>query len=151
MSARKQLEYAPDPHKFDLVTDRWDNQGRRTGPRNGYRKFITGAGEYYERPVNSGNLWLENNQPAGRVICEFNDKGHIVKKEFDFTAEHLAYVPPPTGAEKIAGELAAERARSAQLEAELNAIRKERSAVQPVVKNHAPEPTPAAPKLTKRE
>ena len=138
--ARKTLEYKPDPNKFDLVVDRWNSQGHKIA-HNPYRKFIKEGGEFYERPVNSGNLWLENNQPAGRVICEFNDKGHIVSKVFDHAAEHIEYVPGPTGAEKIAAELSAERAKSAQLEAELRAITKERDEVLEVKtapKNYAP-------------
>lgn len=136
-SARKTLEYKPDPNKFDLVTHRWDNQGKLIA-KNPYRKFIVEGREYYERPVNSGNLWFENNQPAGRVICEFNDKGHIAKKEFDFSATHTEFIAAPTGSELLAAELVAERAKSAQLEAELRAITKERE-----VTNYAPQaPTP---------
>ena len=130
--AKRVLEYVPDPNKFDLVVDRWDGQGQRVGQRNTYRKYITSQhGELYERPVNSGNLWYENNQPAGRVHLEFNDKGHILKKEFKIGEQHLAYVAPPTGAAKMAAELAAERAKSAHLEAELRAINKEREDKQP--------------------
>lgn len=147
------LEYKPDPNKFDLQTHRWDSQGTLVAV-NHYRKFIRDGAEYYERPLNSGNLWHENNQPAGRVICEFNDKGHIAKKEFDFTAAHVEYQAPPTGAQKIAAELAQERAKSAALEAELRAVRKERedrTAEQPV-KNFAPQASAkTAPKLQKTE
>lgn len=156
MEARKPLEHIPDPNKFDLTVDRWNSQGHRVGPRNPYRKYIIAGSEYYERPLNSGNLWLENNRPAGRVICEFNEKGHITKKEFDFGAAHTAYIPAPTGAEKLAGELAAERAKSAQLEAELRAITREREAKQPgtaaplgEVRNYAPQ-VAMQPKLTKQ-
>jgi hypothetical protein len=123
---RRPLEYVPDPNKFDLVVDRWDGQGMRVGPRNLYRKYILDGKEYYERPVNSGNLWFENNQPAGRVLLEFNEKGHIAKKEFDFTAKHETYVPVPSGQEKLSAELSAEKAKTAQLQAELAAIMNER-------------------------
>lgn len=132
--ASKTLEYVPDPNKFDLTVQRWNSQGQLQGKPNHYRKFILGDRELYERPLNSGNLWLENNQPAGRVICEFNEKGHIVSKRFDFEAKHVEFVPPPTGAEKIAAELAA-------VKAELAAIKKETEA--------KAEPAKAPPKLTK--
>lgn len=140
MQARKQmLEPVSDPNKFDLVVDRWDSQGHRTGPRKTYRKFINGDGEFYERPVGSGNLWLENNQPAGRVIYKTNEAGHIYDKKFDFDAKHIDWSPAPTGAEKVAAELASERAKNAQLEAELRAILKERE----------PQATKSVPKLSK--
>jgi hypothetical protein len=148
VNARKVLEYKPDPNKFDLVVQRWDGQGQKIA-ENHYRKFITADGEMYERPVNSGNLWLANNQPAGRVICEFNDKGHIVSKVFDPTAKHTVYSPAPTGAEKLSGELAAERAKNAQLEAELRAITKDREDA--AVETVKEAPKNYAPKLTKRE
>ena len=153
-SARKTLEYKPDPDKFDLITHRWDNQGRLIA-KNPYRKFIMNGAEYYERPVNSGNLWLENNKPAGRVLLEFNEKGHIAKKTFDFEAAHVAYSEPPTGAEMVSQELEAERKRNAALEMELRAMRAEREAkeapVKKEVKNFAPEAKAAPPKLSKTE
>ena len=48
----------------------------------------------YERPVNSGNLFYENNQPAGRVEVTRDAKGRIVGKEFDFTAKHKEFRTP---------------------------------------------------------
>jgi hypothetical protein len=150
------MQYESDPNKFDLIVDRWDAQGNRVGGRNTYRKYIQNGSEYYERPVNSGNLWFENNTPAGRVICEFNDKGHIVKKEFDFTAKHVAFIPAPTGAEKIAAQLASEQAANAALRAELDAIKKDKEPQKPV-QNFAPQAAAksaekqAPPKLSKPE
>ncbi len=143
MQSAKQIKYVSDPNKFDLRTHVWDNQGHLV-QKNLYRKFILSGSEYYERPVNSGNLWFENNQPAGRVICTFNEQGHIASKEFDFKAEHVEYIPAPTGAEKMAHELAAAHAKNAQLEAELKAINQD--------KRPAPieEAAPKAPTLNKR-
>lgn len=129
--AVRQLEYTPNPNKFDLRTHVWDNQGHLVR-ENLYRSFIVGGAHYFERPVNSGNLWLENNQPAGRVECKFNDKGHIISKAFDFTAPHKDFTAPLQGAAKVHYELEQERARSAQLEAELAQIRQEREAIQAV-------------------
>lgn len=128
MSARKTIEYVPDPNKFDLVVHRWDTQGRLTGKPNHYRKYIVGGAEYYERPVNSGNLWHPNNQPAGRVLCQFDDNGKIIKKDFDFAAEHIHYVPPLTGDAKIAAELASSKAEIEALRKELSSLGKERAA-----------------------
>ena len=150
-AARKQLEYTPDPNKFDLVTHRWDAQGKLVhfAP---YRKFIQSGVEYYERPVNSGNLWYENNQPAGRVICEFNEKGHICSKAFDLSAQHVDYTPPLTGDQKLAAQLSTTMDENAALKAELAAIKKDREPVvvqaEPAApKNHAPQASakPAQP------
>lgn len=125
MQPKRVLDYVPDPSKFDLVTDRWDSQGQRV-LTNKYRKYIVEGREYYERPVNSGNLWFENNQPAGRVLLEFNDQGHIVSKSFDHEAKHVAYVAPPSGAQKLAAELETTQSALAAAKAELEAIKKER-------------------------
>lgn len=126
MQATKRLEYVADPNKFDTRTHIWDAQGKLVA-KNPYRLFIVQGNQYFERPVNSGNLWTEGNQPAGRVECKFNDKGHIVSKEFDFTAPHKKWVAPLTGDSKLHYELEQERARTAELEAELAAIRGERA------------------------
>lgn len=124
MASSKQLKYEPDPNKFDLRTHTWDSQGNLVH-RNPYRSYIMDGKQYFERPVNSGNLWFENNQPAGRVELTFNEAGHIATKKFNFGAPHQEYSPPLQGAEKIHFELEQERARSAQLKAELEAIKKE--------------------------
>lgn len=123
-TAKKIVEYTPDPGKFDLTVQRWDAQGQLTA-NNPYRMYIMDGEKLFERPLNSGNLWYENNQPAGRMICEFNDKGHIIKKEFKRDVPHIAYEKPLTGAEKVAAQLAATEARASALEAELAQIRKE--------------------------
>lgn len=123
----KQLEYVPDPNKFDLQTHAWDAQGHLVR-ENPYRSYIIEGRQYFERPVNSGNLWFENNQPAGRVDLTFNDKGHIIKKDFKFDEPHRDYVAPLNGAEKVHYELEQERSRVAALEAELASIKKEQTA-----------------------
>ena len=148
MKPAKKIDYVPDPNKFDLVTDRWDSQGIRT-ISNPYRMFIQDGTKLFERPVNSGNLWYENNQPAGRVELEFNDKGHIIKKTFKLEAEHTAFVPVLKGAEKMQFELEQQRKRSAELEAELASIRGEREHAAEAKTVPQPEKA-AAPTLTKR-
>lgn len=132
MQPAKRLTYTPDPNQFDLRTHIWDAQGALVG-KNLYRKFIVGDRTYYERPVNSGNLWFENNEPAGRVECEFNDKGHIVRKEFlvgEKAAPHKVFTAPLTGDAKAHFELEQIRAKNAALEAELSQIKKEREAIE---------------------
>lgn len=148
MEAKRIVEYKPDPNKFDLVTHRWDGQGRLVG-KNPYRTYIIEGRSYFERPVNSGNLWFENNQPAGRVELTFNDKGHIASKKFEFDAAHKEYTAPLTGAERVHYELEQERSKTAALEAELAAIKAEREPKKVI--NHAPQAAAVAePQLKKR-
>lgn len=127
MQPAKRIEYKPDPNKFDLVTHRWDSQGHLVA-KNPYRTFIINGAQYFERPVNSGNLWFENNKPAGRVELTFNEKGHIATKEFKFDDAHKSFTAPLEGDEKLHFELEQVRAKNAQLEAELAAIGKEATA-----------------------
>lgn len=125
MQTTRQLKYEPDPNKFDLRTHVWDAQGNLVS-ENLYRSFIIEGRQYFERPVNSGNLWFENNQPAGRVDLEFNEKGHIKNKTFHFDAPHKAYTAPLTGAEKLHFELEQQREENAALKAELEQIKAEK-------------------------
>lgn len=148
MKPTKQIDYVPDPNKFDLVTDRWDAQGRKT-ISNPYRMFVIDGNKLFERPVNSGNLWDEANKPAGRMECVFNDQGHIVSKELKPDAEHKAFAPVLKGAEKMHFELEQQRKRTAELEAELASIRGERKQSDPAAQVK-PEKTAGAPTLTKR-
>ncbi len=113
----------PQEEKFDLRTHRTDPITGETKMVNQYRLHILNGVRYFERPVGSGNLWFENNQPAGRLVG-FTAQGAKV----DLTEAHKAYTPPPTGAERIAAELAAKDAALAQAHAELAAIKAERDA-----------------------
>lgn len=157
MQKTKRLEYVPDPNKFDLQTHRWDSQGNLVA-KNPYRNHIINGNSYYERPVNSGNLWFENNQPAGRMELEFGEDGKISKKTLRLDAKHVDYTAPLKGDAAIHYELEQTRNKNAQLEAELAAIKGESA------KKAAPAPAPvkpsplaeivsetvAAPTLTKR-
>lgn len=158
--AAKILTYEPDPNKFDLVTHRWNGQGQLVH-KNPYRTYIMDGRQYFERPVNSGNLWFENNQPAGRVELTFNDKGHVATKKFAFDAEHVAYEAPLTGADKVHYELEQARSNNAALEAELAAIKSDFVKLQEVREGIPATPTVAGstftetvkasePKLSKR-
>lgn len=117
----KTIQYQPDPNKFDLQVHKWDGQGRLVG-KNPYRSFIIEGRQVFERPVGSGNLWLENNEPGGRVEYKVNAKGHIFDKRFDFDAPHKEWERPLEGDEKLHFELQQERARVAELEAKLAAL-----------------------------
>lgn len=124
MQPTKRLQYVPDPNKFDLVTHKWDHQGALI-EKNLYRSYILDGRQYFERPVNSGNLFFENNQPAGRVEYTFGPTGKISSKKFMFEADHKTFVAPLVGDEKLHFELEQMRAKNAQLEAELSAISKD--------------------------
>lgn len=148
MSA-KQLNYAPDPNKFDFRTHTWDSQGNLTA-KNTYRTYIVeGGATYYERPVNSGNLWNEANQPAGRVELTFGTNGTVSSKKFDFAATHREWTAPLTGAAAVHYELEQSKARNAELEQELKAIRAERAVLpaEPAAAAPAAEEAPKRPTL----
>lgn len=117
-TAKNVLKYLPDPNKFDLRTHVWDSQGNLT-EKNPYRAHFVQGRVVYERPVNSGNLWGENNKPCGRVELEFGENGAISKKEFVWDASHKDFKAPLTGAEKLHYELEQERERNQLLEQEL--------------------------------
>lgn len=127
-SPKKMIQYVPDPNKFDLVTHRWDTQGNLVA-KNLYRSFIVDGTQYFERPVNSGNLWYENNQPAGRVEYKFGPSGKISSKKIEVGAPHKEWTAPLTGDEKLHYELQQERDKRAAAEAELLAIKAERVTV----------------------
>ena len=156
MQPAKQLEYKSDPNKFDLRTHVWDSQGHLVS-KNLYRLYIVNGNSLYERPVNSGNLWTEGNQPAGRVELTFGPTGKIASKEFKADAAHREYTAPLMGAEKVHYELEQERGRVAALEAELAAIKKEREVIRavqdgvPAAPKVAAPMKPAAPTLPKKD
>jgi hypothetical protein len=120
----KRLEYKPDPNKFDLRVHTWDGQGKLVA-ENHYRLFNMDGRNYFERPVNSGNLWYENNEPAGRVELTFGPTGKISSTEFKFDAPHKEFSPALTGADKIAFELEQTRAENERLKQELEESRME--------------------------
>ncbi len=97
------------PQGFDLRTHLRDKKGRllKTQP---YRLHMRGSQKYFERPLNSGNLFYENGEHAGRLT------NGIV----DAKAKHIEYTPPLSGSEKMAAELES-------LRAELDQIKRERA------------------------
>lgn len=112
----------PVEEKFDLVTHKTDPLTGKSHAVNLYTLHIIKGIRYFERPIHSGNLYYENNRPAGRLA--FDAKGDYAINE---KATHVAYVAPPTGAELIARELSEEKTARAQAEAELAAIKAERA------------------------
>lgn len=132
MQPSKQLQYQPDPNKFDLRTHIWDSQGNLVS-KNLYRAFHMQGSTYYERPVNSGNLWFENNQPAGRMEYTLSPDGKIGPKRFVPDAPHIDYVEPLKGAEKLQADLGAAKKENVQLRDELEAIRKDQAALKALI------------------
>lgn len=115
---RKIREHQPDPNKFDLMTHHWNGQGE-ISRTNLYTCHVVDGNKYFERPINSGNLWFENNQPAGRVLY----KNGV--KSIDATAEHISYTAPLEGAEKLHFELENTRTELEAAREELAAIKAE--------------------------
>lgn len=153
MNPAKRVAYVADPNKFDLQVHAWDGQGKLV-KENHYRLHIIEGRSYFERPVNSGNLWYENNQPAGRMEYTFGENGTIASKSLQLGAAHKEWKKPLTGAEALHFELEQTKERNAQLEAELTAIKaeSEKKSAPKTVPNLAPQSsaTGEAPKLTKR-
>lgn len=103
-------------HKtFDLKTHTTDALTGKVTLTNPYRLRIIGASKYFERPVGSGNLWTEADEPCGRWIA-----GKV-----DADAAHTEWIAPTTGTEKIQLELKSARETEAALRAELDAIKAE--------------------------
>lgn len=112
-------------NSFDLKTHHFDGRGRLKG-HNPYRLHIDRGTSLFERPVNSGNVFYENNEPAGRVDYTRDEQGRILSKKFDAKAVHKAYVAPLSNDQKLVQENEGLREKTARLEAELAAINAEK-------------------------
>ncbi len=141
MQPAKRLTYEPDPNKFDLRTHHWDGQGNLT-KKNLYTCHVVNGNSFFERPIKSGNLWYENNQPAGRVT--YDDKG---VKTIDTAAAHIAFVPKLEGDDALFYELEQQKNETAALKAELAAIKAETAAKVAPAAAPAPKAESAAPTL----
>lgn len=94
---------------------------------NHYNCWNVNGIKYYERPVNSGNLFYDNNQPAGRFEGEFTAEGSNKGLPVIYPdREHKAYVEPLKGAAKLIAEMDDMKLRNAELERELAAIKADR-------------------------
>lgn len=140
--------------KFDLQTHFFDGRGRLKG-HSPYRLHIDRGTSLFERPVNSGNLFYENNEKAGRVEYSRDAEGRIFAKKFDPKATHKEYVKPLSADEKVHYENESMREQITKLEAELAAINAEKEAkkdetpaplatVRPAVAVNSPKTEPAA-------
>lgn len=101
---------------FDVrqVTVR-DPVTKRIVKQNPYRLMVIEGVSYFEHPKGSGNLWYGDKSPAGRF-----EKGKIVKE-----AAHIAWEPPKTEDELLAGQMAAMKQENDKLLLELAEIKKE--------------------------
>jgi hypothetical protein len=99
--------------EFDLRTHTTDQLTGVTKATNLYRLHVIDKVQLFERPVNSGNLWYRNNEPAGRLVGGKQDP----------KAPHIEYTPPPTGAERLATELRAAQEQAEAVKRELEAIK----------------------------
>lgn len=104
---------------FDLKTHSTDPLTGKVSLVNPYRLRIQGAVKYFERPVGSGNLWYEDNEPAGRWVAN----------KVESEAPHIDWVAPISGAEKLQRELVNAKESEAALRAELAAIKAEHEKV----------------------
>lgn len=127
--------------RFDLKTVIRNPKTGAIIKRQPYRLHVKGGSKYFERPVNSGNLWFEDGRPAGQMV-----NGEIVKGE-----EHKEYIAPLSKDEKVLEQINAKDNRIKELEKqmqelELKAINNEK---EPVVakESKAPKKQPQLPKL----
>jgi hypothetical protein len=136
--AKNMIDQEMDGNKFDRRTHIWDSQGRLIKTQL-YVEYVRDGNRYIERPINSGNLWTEDNQPAGRVEKTYSAKGTVLTKSFDYTVPHKEFKPELTGDEALMYQLENEREETARLKAELAAIKAEQAP-----KETKPAPAPLA-------
>lgn len=117
-NSREAQVKAIDPG-FDLQTHKWNSKGGLERVEH-YRLHCIRGAQYFERPVGSGNVFYKSGEAAGRILLTGSSFA------VDTDAKHIAFTPPPTGAEKVAKELADRTSEVARLEAELNAIKADR-------------------------
>jgi len=101
--------------KFDLVVHRRDAKTGRVTSVNPYTMRKHHGVAYFERPKGSGNLYFENNEPAGRYVAG----------KFLPDAAHEAWVAPLTAEELVKQAVASALEETARLKAELNEIKRE--------------------------
>jgi hypothetical protein len=141
---RSMLDQPADPNVFDTRTHFFDAAGVLV-KTNFYTLRVIEGEQYFERPINSGNLWTANNLPAGRLVKREKADPRLGAYAIDAAAPHIAYSAPLEGDEALHYELESEKAQNvelktrvetqqAQLDAitrELAQIRNERAAARP--------------------
>ena len=102
---------------FDLRTHYFDNKTKRLSHVNAYRMHVIDGVQFFERPVGSCNVFYKSNEPAGVI--------DLSKMKVDIKAEHQEWAAPLTAEQKEQFEVKALITRSAELERELAALKKE--------------------------
>lgn len=105
--------------EFDLQTHGWDPQTRQLAWKNPYRMHHIKGVQYWERPVGSGNLYTKQDEPCGRIV-------DFKQLKIDKDAPHIEWEAPKSPAELAAAKQHELMSRNAELQAELDAIKKER-------------------------
>lgn len=100
---QSQVQEVPAAAAFNKRTHYHNARGKLTKTDH-YRLHMQGHTQYFERPINSGNLWFENGEPAGRVEFTLDEKTKKSIKKIHPEAEHKFYSAPLEGAEKLSFE-----------------------------------------------
>lgn len=115
---------------FDLKVTIRDPKTGGIIAKNPYRLHIQGGSKFYERPVNSGNVYTEDGEPAGRCKPKFNKKsGKQEGVEILPEAEHEAWTAPVTADQAVANQLVSQSNELEALKLELASIKAESVAV----------------------
>lgn len=101
--------------KFDLIVHRRDKKTGRVTEVNAYVMRKHQGVSYFERPKGSGNLFFENNEPAGRYEAG----------KFNLEAKHIDWVAPLSPEESVQQAVASAMSENARLKAELSEIKRE--------------------------
>lgn len=134
MSRAQDADYQPQPEViehparvgtgFDLRTHIKDAKTGEIIMIQPYRRFSVGLSTYFERPKFSGNLYYEDNVPAGRRVAKGKDSSGNEIWEIDTKAKHIDFVAANTHltrSEDIKKENETLRAELAALQAEKEA------------------------------
>lgn len=127
---------AKAPSGFDLRTHIKDANTGRLVRTQAHRIHCDRDMRYFEFPVDSGNLWFEDNSPAGRVT--YKGEGKSRAKTINPDAPHLAFVPlksSETTVEGILEENEMLRRELAEAKAEREAKIEKKEAVKSQAKN----------------
>jgi len=125
---RKEEVKEETPAGFDFRVTYRDRITGMVSHTNPYTMHIIGdeRKQVMERPKGSGNCWDAQNQPAGRIMLK--GEGRNAKLVLDPDAKHIAWAEPETADQKLARDVAAQKAENAALKAELAAMKAESDA-----------------------
>jgi len=131
----------PTAQKFDLIVQHRDKKTGRVVSENPYRMRKHEGVSYFERPKGSGNLFFENNEPAGRYA----------EGKFLPNAPHIEWAAPLSEDEKIKQAVAAAQDEAARLKAELAEIKREQKYAGSKAKETAPMAKAMKPEEAKQQ